>query len=128
MFSMLPFLPLTRAAMLSVLAAWVLSRVSTTWLFTTLMLYGTSLTRLSTTRVRPPASTAVTLRAMPTPISWLLLSRLSDTPGKSSATLAGSSIAKLSGSLTGPDMSSTTCTRSPGNVEKLIASSVTPAP
>ncbi len=63
---------------------------------------------------------------MPTPMSSVLRGRFSETPGKSSATRAGSSMAKLSGSSTGPDMSSTTCTRSPGSVEKLILSNVVP--
>jgi hypothetical protein len=58
-------------------------------------------------------------------MSVLFCARLSDTPGKSNATRAGSSMAKLRGSSTGADISSTTLTPAPGKAAKETSSRVT---
>ena len=103
------------------------SKVSVTSLPAVSILYGTSCTRLTTMRVRPSASTAVTLSTLPTPMVCDLFFTASEVPGKSSATRAGLLIVKFNGSaVSGCDRCSLICTRSPGRELYLMSSTVPP--
>ena len=95
--------------------------VSTTWLSTTRRSYGEAATRFTTTRVRPPASTALTLRTLPTPTLMDLRSSSLLVPSKSRAIRAGLSVLKARGRAAGPAVVNTSCTLSPGRAAKSMA-------
>jgi hypothetical protein len=97
------------------------SRVINTLLSLTCISKGTSLTRLSTTRVLPLASTAVMLRAAPISMFSVFLFKALAVSGKSRAMRAGLSMVKLLGLATGFSSTNSICTRFPPSEEKCIS-------
>ena len=77
--------------------------------------------RLITTRVRSPASMAVTLRARPIATGVTFCSRLLVVFTRSMAILAGLSVVNEAGCPTGSLVVRTISTRLPGSAEKLMS-------
>ncbi len=85
------------------------------------MSWGVESTRFTTTRVRPPASTALMLRTMPTPTGMFLFSSPLCVSARSRAMRAGLSVVKLNGSPAGEAVVTTICTLLPARAEKLMS-------